>query len=476
MARRMNSVERHLRDNRTRHLDELTQFLAIPSVSALPQHREDVRRCAEWIADALRHAGLEGVTVEATPGHPIVYGEWLHAPGAPTVLCYGHYDVQPADPLPQWASPPFTATVRDGRLYARGASDDKGQLYIHVKAIEAWLAQAGHLPVNLKFIIEGEEEIGGESLVSFVRDHTGRLAADVAIDSDSAMFAPGLPSITYALRGLVYLQIDLRGAAADLHSGSFGGAVPNPAGVLAGMLGRLKDGDGRITIPGFYDEVRELTGEERAAFARLPFTDEAYRTTLGVLQLDGERGYSTLERIWVRPTLDVNGLHAGYTGDGAKTVIPATAMAKISMRLVPDQRAEIIAARTEAFLAAIAPPSVELTVTRLNASDPWITGTESPFFEAAARAFEHGFGTRPVFTREGGSNPITSVFQQVLGIPTLMFGIGLPTDNPHAPNEHLAVEDFYRGIVAAARLYEEIGRLRENAQTTAGPRSVVPGA
>lgn len=456
----MTGLATWLESHRDRHLAELGEFLAIPSVSALPERRDDVRRCAEWIAGALRDAGLEHVRLLSTPGNPIVYGDWLGAPSAPTVLCYGHYDVQPADPLEQWESPPFQPTVRNGSLYARGASDDKGQLYAHVKAIEAHLSCTGHLPVNLKFIIEGEEEVGGESLVALLRRRGDLLAADVVIDSDSAMFDRGVPSLSYALRGLVYLELELRGSTIDLHSGCFGGAVANPAQVLAGILARLQDSDGRITIPGFYNDVRALTGGERASIAGLPFDDDAYRRSLGVKQLFGEPGFTTLERVWARPTLDINGLKAGFTGEGAKTIIPATASAKISMRLVPDQKAASIAALVEAHLARLVPPTMDVMVRRLHSGDPWLAGTDNPFLQAAARALAQGFGAEPVLVREGGSNSITVEFERALGVPTVMFGIGLPTDNPHAPNEHLELEQFHRGIIAAAHLYEEIARIR----------------
>lgn len=452
----MSAIDNFIHTSSDRYIRELTEYLAIPSVSAVPEHRDDVRRCAEWTAGSLRHAGLEHVQLFETPGHPIVYGDWLHAPEATTILCYGHYDVQPADPIEQWESPPFQATVRNGRIYARGASDDKGQLFIHVKAIEAHLSQRGRLPVNIRVLVEGEEEVGGTHLADFVRDHGDLLACRAVIDSDSAMFGPGVPSIPYGMRGLVYFQVDLRGTTSDLHSGSFGGAVANPACVLVDLLARLKDEDARITIPGFYDDVRGLSDAERAEFAALPFDDEAYRCSLGAPRLSGEAGYTTLERVWARPTLDVHGLLSGFTGVGAKTVIPAIASAKLSMRLVPDQRAECIAQQFEAHIREIAPPTVEATVTRLACGDPWLSRVDDPFVRAACRALEYGFGHAPVFTREGGSNSITTIFEAALESTVVMFGIGLPSDNPHAPNEHLALDSFQRGIVAAARLYDEI--------------------
>src|SRR6266566_9194242 len=323
--------------NRERYLDELKALLAIPSISALAQHAGDVRRCAEWCADEMRRVGLQNVRLIDTPGHPVVYGDWLNAPDAPTILFYGHYDVQPVDPLELWESPPFDATIRDGEIYARGSADDKGQVFMHFKAVEAHLKQNGRLPVNMKFMIEGEEEVGSVHLDDFVRAHKHELKADVVVISDSGMFARGVPSMCYGLRGLVYFQIDLRGSNTDLHSGSFGGALANPAFVLAQVLAQMKDRGGRVKIPGFYDDVRPLQQEEREQWKRLPFNERRYAKELGAPKLFGESGYSTLERVWARPTFEVNGLLGGFTGDGAKTVIPAVAMAKVSMRLVPDQ-------------------------------------------------------------------------------------------------------------------------------------------
>ncbi len=416
-----------------------------------------MRRCAEWTGRALDRAGLQNIHLIETPGHPIVYGDWLHAPGAPTILCYGHYDVQPVDPIELWESPPFEPAVREGRIYARGATDDKGQLYIHLKAIEAHLAQRGRLPVNVKVLIEGEEEVGGTHLEAFVRGHAQFLAADAVVNSDSAMFARGVPSITYAIRGLAYFQLDVRGPSVDLHSGSFGGAVANPAMVLADILSWLRDPTGRVTIPGFYDDVRPLTEEERLEFAKLPFDEQEFCESLGTPELSGERGYTTLERIWARPTLEVNGLLSGFTGEGSKTVIPAVAMAKVSMRLVPGQDPARIGDLFEAYVARLAPKTVTVRVTRMHGGHPWMMSPNHPFVRAAGRAMEHGFGKRPIFTREGGSNGIVSVFQEVLGAPTVMLGIGLPDENPHAPNENLDLTNFHRGIIAAAHLLEEIG-------------------
>jgi acetylornithine deacetylase/succinyl-diaminopimelate desuccinylase-like protein len=444
--------------NRERYLDELKAFLAIPSISALPQHAGDVRRCADWCADEMRRIGLQNVRLVDTPGNPVVYGDWLGAPGAPTILFYGHYDVQPVDPLELWESPPFEATIRDGEIYARGSADDKGQVFMHFKAIEAHLKQTGTLPVNMKIILEGEEEVGSVNLDNFIRDHKSELGADVVVISDSPMFARGVPSICYGLRGLVYFQIDLRGSGTDLHSGSFGGAVVNPAFALSQMLAQMKDRGGRVKIPGFYDEVVALQEEERTAWASLPFNEKAYRKDFGIPKVFGETGYTTLERTWARPTFEVNGLLSGFTGEGAKTVLPALAMAKVSMRLVPNQTPDKIAELFEAHLRDITPKTVELTITRMHGGKPWMTSYDNPFVQAAGRAIERGFGRKPVYTREGGSIPVVSTFQEELGLPSVLFGVGLPDENAHAPNEKLDVANFHGGIISSALLYEEIAK------------------
>jgi acetylornithine deacetylase/succinyl-diaminopimelate desuccinylase-like protein len=456
----MDNVFDCINANRDRYVDELKAYLAIPSVSALSEHADDLKRCAQWTADELTRVGLENVRLIETPGNPVVYGDWLHAEGAPTILFYGHYDVQPVEPLDEWVSPPFEATVREGEIYARGAADDKGQIFMHFKAVEACMRQNGRLPVNMKFILEGEEEIGSENLDDFVRAHKDELAADVVVISDTPMFDRGVPSICYGVRGLAYLQIDLRGTKTDLHSGSFGGAVANPAFVLVQILNQMKDRSGRVRIPGFYEDVRELTAAERAEYARLPFNERRYRTELGAPKLYGETGYTTLERLWGRPTFEVNGLLAGFTGEGAKTVIPAVAMAKVSMRLVLDQDPDTIAKRFEDHVRKVAPKTVELTVTRMHGGKPWMTDFDNPFVQAAGRAIEKGFGRTPVFNREGGSIPVVSTFQEVLGLPSVLFGIGLPDENAHAPNEKLDLVNFHNGIVATSVLYEEIGAIR----------------
>ncbi|MBI1876107.1 MAG: dipeptidase [Acidobacteria bacterium] len=452
----MNNVIDFINTNRDRYVGELKGYLAIPSISALPQHAADVRRCAEWTAEEMRRVGLENVRLIETPGNPVVYGDWLGAPGAPTILFYGHYDVQPVDPVDLWESPPFEATIRDGEIYARGAADDKGQVFMHFKAIEAHLKQNGRLPVNFKIILEGEEEVGSAHLDEFVRAHKNDLKADVVVISDSPMFERGIPSICYGLRGLVYCQIDLRGTKTDLHSGSFGGAVANPAFVLAQVLTQMKDRGGRVKIPGFYDDVQPLTEEERAEFRKLPFNETKYRKDLGAPRLFGERGYSPLERVWGRPTFEVNGLLSGFTGEGAKTVIAAVAMAKVSMRLVPKQDPDTIARLFEEYVRKVTPRTVELKLTRMHGGKPWMTSFDNPFVQAAGRAIEKGFGQKPVFTREGGSIPVVSTFQEELGLPSVLFGVGLPDENAHAPNEKLDLGNFHNGVIASAYLYEEI--------------------
>jgi acetylornithine deacetylase/succinyl-diaminopimelate desuccinylase-like protein len=454
----MNNVIDFINTHRDKYVDELKAYLAIPSISALPEHAADVKKAAGWSADEMRRIGMQNVRLIDTPGFPVAYGEWLGAPGAPTILFYGHYDVQPVDPVNLWDSPPFEATVRDGEIYARGAADDKGQVFMHLKAIEAHLKQNGKLPCNIKVILEGEEEIGSANLDDFVKAHKDELKADVVVISDSPMFDRGIPSICYGLRGLVYFQIDLRGTKSDLHSGSFGGAVANPAFVLANVLAQMKDRSGRIKIPGFYDDVRELRDEEREQWRKLPFNEKRYAKELGAPRLWGESGYSTLERVWARPTFEVNGILSGFTAEGAKTVIPAVAMAKVSMRLVPNQDPDKIAGLFEAYVKKVAPKTVEVKVTRMHGGKPWMTDFDNRFVQAAGRAIQKGFGKEPVFNREGGSIPVVATFQEILGLPSVLFGVGLPDENAHAPNEKLDLGNFHGGIIASAFLYDEIAR------------------
>lgn len=436
---------------------ELFDFLRIPSVSARSEHDADTRRAAEWVREALVRAGLSA-EVHETAGHPIVLGEWRGAgEGAPTLLIYGHYDVQPAEPLELWDSPAFEPAVREGRIYARGAVDDKGQLFLHIKALEAHLAATGTLPVNVIVLAEGEEEVGSEHLAEFIEAHKDRLACDAVVISDSAMFAPGIPSILSSLRGLAYFQIDVQGPASDLHSGSYGGAVVNPAMALARILATFHDADGRVAVPGFYNAVRAWPDHVRVQMRGLPFDEEHFRAEVGAPALGGEAGYSVLERLWTRPTCEVNGLLSGYTGEGAKTVLPAQAMAKVSCRLVPDQDPAEIERQVRAHVERVAPAGVTVTVRALHGGRPWRADLAGPLFDAARRALAAEFGREPVVTGEGGSIPVVGDFERILGVPVLLVGFGLPGENAHAPNEWLSVENFEKGMRAMARLYGEYG-------------------
>jgi acetylornithine deacetylase/succinyl-diaminopimelate desuccinylase-like protein len=439
---------------------ELDDFLRIPSVSARSEHKADMARCADWLANQIRGLGMNA-SIHTTPGHPIVVGEWRQAgTGAPTVLVYGHYDVQPAEPLDLWTSPPFEPTVRDGKLFARGSVDDKGQLYIHVKAAEAMLRQRGKLPINLIFLFEGEEEVGSDNLADFVEGNAKLLGADSVIISDSSMFAPGQPSILSSLRGLAYFQIDVVGPAQDLHSGSYGGAVVNPAMALARILATMHDAKGRVTIDGFYDRVREWDKASRDAIRKLPFNDRHFLEETGAAALGGDDGYSTLERIWMRPTCEVNGLLSGYTGEGAKTVLPAKAMAKVSCRLVPDQDPAEIAKLFEAHVTKVTPKGVAVTVHYIHGGKPWRAELNGPLYDAARRALTAAFGKAPVTVGEGGSIPVVGDFDRVLKAPVLLMGFGLPGENAHAPDEWISLENFTRGLRAVATLYEELGANR----------------
>jgi acetylornithine deacetylase/succinyl-diaminopimelate desuccinylase-like protein len=450
------AVSDYLQSNRERSLEELIDWLRIPSISAKSEHREDTARAAEWLAGRMREVGLQTVDVVATAGNPVVVGEWRGAEGAPTLLVYGHYDVQPPEPLDEWKSPPFEPVVTDGRIYARGSVDDKGQVYLHLKAVEAHLAENGSLPVNVVFLVEGEEEVGSPNLGAFLKEHVERLRCDAVMISDTTMFAPGLPSITVGLRGLAYMEVRVQGPSVDLHSGAYGGAVVNPALALARILAQLHDAQGRITIPGFYDRVRELTAEQRAAIAALPFAEEGLREEVGAPALGGEAGYGSVERIWARPTLDVNGLLSGYTGEGAKTVLPARAMAKVSMRLVPDQDYKEIERIFIDHVKSLAPEGVTVEVEALHGGQPWFAEPEGKVFDAAKRALARAYGKDPVMIREGGSIPIVQSFQQTLNAPVVLIGFGLPGENAHAPNEWMSVENFHVGAEAIAALYEEL--------------------
>lgn len=451
------SAERFTAANLDRFLAELFDFLRIPSISAKSEHNGDTRHAAGWLRDGMRDIGLEAEILE-TPRHPVVLGEWRGAgEDAPTVLVYGHYDVQPAEPLELWTAPAFEPDVRDGRIYARGSADDKGQLFLHVKAAESLLAADGRLPVNLVVLAEGEEEIGSPNLIPFVEAHAERLACDVVVISDSAMFAPGLPSVLFSLRGLAYFEITVHGPAGDLHSGSYGGGVVNPAMALARILGTLHDDKGRIAIEGFYDDVVDWGDKTRARIRALPFDDEEFREGVGVAALSGEAGYSTLERLWIRPTCEVNGLLSGYTGEGAKTVLPAHSMAKVSFRLVPDQDPARVAELLRAHVARVAPPEVRVEIEELHGGLPWRGQVSGGLIDAAGRALARSFGRPPVLTGEGGSIPIVGEFERILEAPVLLLGFALPGANMHAPDEWFPLENFDKGIVALAALLEELG-------------------
>ena len=440
--------------NEQRIRDELFELLRIPSVSARSEHNGDTARAAEWVAQSMRDAGLRA-TVYPTAGHPVVVGEWRGAgANAPTILAYGHYDVQPAEPIELWESPPFEPTVRDGRIYARGSVDDKGQLFLHIKALEALLRTRGALPVNVVLLAEGEEEVGSVHLAAFIESHADLLRANGVVISDSAMFAPGLPSILSSLRGLAYFQIDVQGPSTDLHSGSYGGAVVNPAMALARILATMHDGVGRIAIDGFYDRVKDWGDAARDQVRQLPFDEEHFRAETGAPALGGEQGYSTLERVWMRPTCEINGLLSGYTGEGAKTVLPSKAMAKVSCRLVPEQDPAEIERLMAAHVERFAPKGVTVTVTHLHGGRPWRAELAGPLFDAARRALAGAFGREPVVTGEGGSIPVVGDFQRILGAPVLLMGFGLPGENAHAPNEWMSEENFTSGLRAVATFYE----------------------
>lgn len=449
----MPTVDQYIETHKDRFLNELLDLLRIPSVSADPKYKGDVARCAEAVKQRLVEAGLEQVEVCPTKGHPIVYGEKIIDPAKPTVLVYGHYDVQPADPLELWTSPPFEPVVKDGVIYARGSADDKGQFYMHVKAVEA-MVKTGDLPCNVKVMIEGEEEVGSDNLGTFVKENKKRLAADVVLISDTAMIANDVPSINTGLRGLSYLEVEITGPDRDLHSGVYGGAVANPINVLCDLISSLHDKDRRIAIPGFYDAVKELSAAERKALAEAPFDEKAWMKDLSVDAVLGEKGYTTAERCTIRPTLDVNGIWGGYIGEGAKTVLPSKAFAKLSMRLVPDQKSEVITKLFKDHFEKIAPPYVKVAVRPHHGGEAAVTPTDSAAYRAASKAMEETFGKKPIPTRGGGSIPIVALFEQELGLKTILFGFGLDSDNIHSPNEHYGVFNYMKGITTIPRFFQ----------------------
>jgi len=453
----LDQVLKTIDGRRDQSLAALKDFLSIPSVSTKPDHKGDMVRCATWLADQLRLGALD-VSIMPTAGHPIVVAKNKLQPGRPTVLLYGHYDVQPPEPLEQWVSPPFEPTTRDGAVYARGAADDKGQVWCHVEAVTAWQAHGG-LPINLTFLIEGEEEIGSDNLEAFFKEHRDALKADIAVISDTNQFAKGVPAITYGLRGLCYAEVFITGPSHDLHSGLFGGAVPNPANILCDVIGSLHYRDGRVTIRGFYDDVLALTADEEDMWKKLPFSEAEFARSVGVPHGSGEKGFSSLERKWARPTCDVNGITTGYQGPGAKTIIPSMASAKISMRLVPNMDPAKIQRAFEQAIRSRCPDNVKVEIKWYGASEPVLVPMDSKPTQLAAEALKIGFGQQPTFMREGGSIPVVGLIKRVLGIDTLLVGFGLPDDRVHSPNEKFDLDALHGGTRTAAALYEQLAKL-----------------
>ena len=454
-----NATDVFVRENQDRLLEELKTFLKIPSISTLPEHKGDVDRAARFVADSLGTAGMENIEIIPTAGHPLVYADWMHAPGKPTVLCYGHYDVQPPDPLDLWVTPPFEPTIRDGNLYARGSADDKGQMYMHIKAVETLRAVNGTLPVNVKFLIEGEEEVGGESIAKYVAENPQKLKADVALVSDTALYAEGIPTLCIGLRGLIYMEVTATGPMRDLHSGLYGGAAPNAVFGLIELLSKAKNAGGVIKIPGIYDDVEPPAPAEKESWEKLPFREKDFlKKEVGSTRLTGETKYSVLERIWARPTLEVHGIAGGFTSVGAKTVIPAKATAKVSIRLVPRQDPEKVVAAFRKFVEKNTPKGIRTEVKVLSASPAVMVNPDHPAIQIAAKAFSDILQNPTVFIRSGGSIPIVGDFATHLKIPTILMGFGLPDDGLHSPNEKYKVENYYKGIMTIAHFFDEYGR------------------
>ncbi|HXL22079.1 MAG TPA: dipeptidase [Candidatus Dormibacteraeota bacterium] len=454
----MNLAE-FIEGSRDQHLAELCDFLRIPSISAKTEHKPDIERGARWVADHLRTAGFKSVEIVPTSLHPLVYAESLEAPGKPTILFYGHYDVQPPEPLELWTSPPFQPAVRDGNLFGRGTADDKGQVHIHLKALESLHKLHGKFPVNIKVLIEGEEEVGSVSLWNYVQSHKEKLQADALLVSDTSMLAKGVPSITYGLRGLNYYQIELTGPIRDLHSGVYGGAVPNPLTILSELFAKLHDKNFRVTVPGFYDNVAKVSAAERKALNSLPWKKKDFEKAVGAPGYDGEKGFTIVERLWTRPTLEINGIWGGYIGEGAKTVIPSKAFAKFSTRLVPNQDPHKIAKLVEKQVRKLLPKSVHCKFDVLSSGKPWVAPYHAPIFQKAQAALEKGFGKRAVFIREGGSIPFVTQMHDTFKVPCVLIGFGLPDENAHAPDEHIALENYFGGIKAIAHFYADLATL-----------------
>jgi len=444
---------------RDQHLEELFEFLRIPSVSAKSEHKSDIESAANWVGEHLRSAGFKTVELVPTKLHPLVYAESLEAPGKPTVLLYGHYDVQPAEPLELWTSPAFQPTVRNGNIFSRGTADDKGQVHIHLKALESLHQLNGKFPINIKVLIEGEEEVGSVSLWDYVQSHKAKLKADALIVSDTSMLGKGVPSITYGLRGMNYYEIELTGPARDLHSGVYGGAVPNPLTILSELFAKLHDKNFRVTVPGFYDDVAKVPTSERKALNALPWKLKDFKTAVGAPDYSGERGFTTVERLWIRPTLELNGIWGGYQGEGAKTVIPSKASAKFSTRLVPNQNPVKIAKQVEKHIRKLLPKSVHCKFEVLSMGKPWVAAYQAPIFQVAQSALRKGFGKKAVFIREGGSIPFVTQMHDTFEVPCVLIGFGLPDENAHAPDEHLALENYFGGIKAIANFYQDLADL-----------------
>jgi len=451
----LEEVIKYINENREAFVNELKDFLRIPSISTLAENKKDINDCANFVMEKLKQAGMSRVEVFQSEGHPIVYGEWLGAPGKPTILVYGHYDVQPVDPIDLWETPPFEPTIKNGKIYARGATDDKGQVFMHFKSVESFFRTVGSPPLNIKFLIEGEEEIGSEHLESFINNNIELLKCDAVLISDTSLYAPGVPTLTYGLRGLAYMEVEVTGPDRDLHSGTFGGAVGNPINTLAQMIAKLHDKDGKVSIPGFYKDVLKLTKKERENYKLLKFSEKKFAKECGVSMLHGEKGFSSLERTWARPTLDCNGIFGGFTGKGAKTVLPSKAAAKISMRLVPNQDPNKIAKQFTKYIQQLAPKYVKVKISNLHGGYPSMTSLDSKASIAAAKAMEKAFGKKTVFIREGGSIPIVTVFAKKLKAPVVLMGLGLNSENLHSPNEHFDLNHFHLGIISSANFIEE---------------------
>ncbi|QGG49812.1 dipeptidase [Lysinibacillus pakistanensis] len=457
----LQQLDAYFAEHREEHLNELKEFLRIPSISSLSEHKGDIQNAAQWLANAFDKLNLENISITQTAGHPVVYADWLHAEGKPTILFYGHYDVQPVDPLNLWDSNPFDPTIRDNKLFARGASDDKGQVFMHLKMIEALFATTGTLPVNVKFIYEGEEEIGSPNLPAFVEEHKEKLAADLILISDTGLYGPGKPAVCYGLRGLTGIQIDVRGAKGDLHSGLYGGGVQNAIHALAEILTSFRDEHGTIQVEGFYDKVLPLTEEEREAYRALGFDEESVKDEVGVKELFGEAGYSYLERTWARPTLEVNGVFGGFSGEGIKTVLPAEAGAKITCRLVPNQEPEEIVALLKAHVEKHKPTGVEVAISEFDKGRPFLTPFDHPFIQAAGRSYEKVYNVTTAYTRGGGSIPIVAAFDEILELPVVLMGFGLSSENFHAPNEHFHLENFDKGLRVLSDYLFEVAALQK---------------